>query len=69
MNRIQKWILIVGACLVLLRGVFPPFIYVHSDDGMDGCLLNGNRLRAEWAAVLMLSGFLFVAFRDKKKGE
>jgi len=79
MNRIQKTILLFGITIIVLMGVYPPWIkHGGSITGEDGGYrlitkrsknfeLDLKRLGVQWSMVAIATGGLLVIFKDSKQ--
>ena len=79
MNRKQKIGLWAGIAVVVLMGIFPPYLSqlggIPCDAGYDFLLshqfnaeINTKRLVVQWVIVGVITGGLIATFHDKKKG-
>jgi ribosomal protein L40E len=78
MNKKQRWVLFVGAAVILLMLLFPPFHFRTSDFVQNrgyGCLfdpseenstVNTGLLLVQWIGVLLICVILWFALRDRK---
>ncbi len=76
MNRKQKIALWIGIIVIILLGLFPPFVepvgmygrgryykfILFSDDNIDII-----KLCVQWAIVAVITGGLIITFKDKKQ--
>jgi hypothetical protein len=80
MNKKQRWVLFVGAAVILLMLLFPPF---HWPRGLGGPVenmgyaflfdvpqsrptVNTGMLLVQWIGVMLICGILWYALRDKE---
>jgi hypothetical protein len=79
MNKKQRWVLFVGAAVILLMLLFPPFHWPRGPGGpvenMGYAFLfdvpegrptvNVGTLLVQWVGVILVGGILWFALRDK----
>lgn len=79
MNKTQLIVLWIGIGLIVLMGLFPPWVMsVQGAIDQQGygfilnppeeyCHVNTPRLYVQWIMVAVIAGGLFVTLKDKKK--
>lgn len=81
MNKKQERLLWVGIAIIVLMGIFPPVMLSETDGGGycgegNGFIFNISDVRVDapqlfvqWVMVAVVTGGLFVTFKDRKKIE